>query len=284
MLSTHSTFVFTKEIIGRQPSFKISLKSQKRGNKTTTTKTYLRKKETQHHYKNSWGYYSFWNPYFYAVYYYDVLPLSCNSLLSPTEGTGRLFFEYYRILQLLKPKEEDPRPFFWLFENVVFMNTHDKVNICRFLEVRPVQLCDGSFHFWSPLLLFFYPSPFSSHPFTPSFLSYCPAVPRYLTCFWSCENDCYWWLGSLTVQPRAGECSQCQPCSQSPLLLGKHSGDEQVRLQCRNVNSMGPIKLMVSNYVFEWTNVLLLLLRDVFVCWLAVIVYIPTRNNKVSVS
>ncbi|KAM8864144.1 uncharacterized protein AB9W97_018615 isoform 1-T3 [Spinachia spinachia] len=54
------------------------------------------------------------------------------------EGTGRLFFEYYRILQLLKPKEEDPRPFFWLFENVVFMNTHDKVNICRFLECNPV--------------------------------------------------------------------------------------------------------------------------------------------------
>ncbi|XP_071059771.1 DNA (cytosine-5)-methyltransferase 3C-like [Pseudochaenichthys georgianus] len=54
------------------------------------------------------------------------------------EGSGRLFFEYYRILQLLKPKEEDPRPFFWLFENVVFMNTHDKVNICRFLECNPV--------------------------------------------------------------------------------------------------------------------------------------------------
>ncbi|XP_026222633.1 uncharacterized protein LOC113166723 isoform X2 [Anabas testudineus] len=54
------------------------------------------------------------------------------------EGTGRLFFEYYRILQLLKPKEEDPRPFFWLFENVVFMNSHDKINICRFLECNPV--------------------------------------------------------------------------------------------------------------------------------------------------
>ncbi|XP_036960839.1 uncharacterized protein LOC119023197 isoform X2 [Acanthopagrus latus] len=69
----------------------------------------------------------------------------CNdlSIVNPLrkglyEGTGRLFFEYYRILQLLKPKEEDPRPFFWLFENVVFMNTHDKVNICRFLECNPV--------------------------------------------------------------------------------------------------------------------------------------------------
>lgn len=54
------------------------------------------------------------------------------------EGTGRLFFDFYRILQLLKPEEDDPRPFFWLFENVVFMNTHNKVNICRFLECNPV--------------------------------------------------------------------------------------------------------------------------------------------------
>ncbi|CAK6978202.1 uncharacterized protein LOC128357722 [Scomber scombrus] len=56
------------------------------------------------------------------------------------EGTGRLFFEYYRILQLLKPEEGDSRPFFWLFENVVFMNTCDKVNICRFLECNPVMV------------------------------------------------------------------------------------------------------------------------------------------------
>ncbi|XP_053705782.1 uncharacterized protein LOC128749853 [Synchiropus splendidus] len=69
----------------------------------------------------------------------------CNdlSIVNPIrkglyEGTGRLFFEYYRILHLLKPKEEDPRPFFWLFENVVFMNTQDKISICRFLECNPV--------------------------------------------------------------------------------------------------------------------------------------------------
>ncbi|XP_014907164.1 uncharacterized protein LOC106959240 [Poecilia latipinna] len=69
----------------------------------------------------------------------------CNdlSIVNPLrkglyEGTGRLFFEFYRILQLLKPKGDDERPFFWLFENVVFMNTHDKVNICRFLECNPV--------------------------------------------------------------------------------------------------------------------------------------------------
>lgn len=64
-----------------------------------------------------------------------LLNVCGNDWPCPLEGTGRLFFEYYRILELLKPSEEDPRPFFWLFENVVFMNVHDKVNICRFLEV-----------------------------------------------------------------------------------------------------------------------------------------------------
>lgn len=53
----------------------------------------------------------------------------------PAEGTGRLFFEFYRLLTLLKPKEGDDRPFFWLFENVVFMSANDKSDICRFLEV-----------------------------------------------------------------------------------------------------------------------------------------------------
>uniref|UniRef100_A0A8C7KNS8 DNA (cytosine-5-)-methyltransferase n=1 Tax=Oncorhynchus kisutch TaxID=8019 RepID=A0A8C7KNS8_ONCKI len=54
------------------------------------------------------------------------------------EGTGRLFFEYYRLLHIMKPKEDDRRPFFWFFENVVFMNNHHKVDICRFLECNPV--------------------------------------------------------------------------------------------------------------------------------------------------
>lgn len=53
----------------------------------------------------------------------------------PAEGTGRLFFEYYRVLNILKPREDDNRPFFWLFENVVFMSANDKSDICRFLEV-----------------------------------------------------------------------------------------------------------------------------------------------------
>ncbi|XP_062282462.1 DNA (cytosine-5-)-methyltransferase 3 beta, duplicate a [Scomber scombrus] len=71
----------------------------------------------------------------------------CNdlSMVNPLrkglfEGTGRLFFEYYRILTLLKPKENDDRPFFWLFENVVFMSAHDKSDICRFLECNPILI------------------------------------------------------------------------------------------------------------------------------------------------
>ncbi|KAL1249797.1 hypothetical protein QQF64_020802 [Cirrhinus molitorella] len=69
----------------------------------------------------------------------------CNdlSIVNPArkglfEGTGRLFFEYYRILNVMKPKEDDPQPFFWLFENVVFMQTQVKADICRFLECNPV--------------------------------------------------------------------------------------------------------------------------------------------------
>uniref|UniRef100_A0A3Q2ZT28 DNA (cytosine-5-)-methyltransferase n=2 Tax=Kryptolebias marmoratus TaxID=37003 RepID=A0A3Q2ZT28_KRYMA len=69
----------------------------------------------------------------------------CNdlSMVNPQrkglfEGTGRLFFEFYRILTMLKPREDDNRPFFWLFENVVFMSASDKSDICRFLECNPV--------------------------------------------------------------------------------------------------------------------------------------------------
>nr|AYE92128.1 DNA (cytosine-5-)-methyltransferase 3 [Gobiocypris rarus] len=69
----------------------------------------------------------------------------CNdlSIVNPArkglfEGTGRLFFEFYRLLNVMKPKEDDPQPFFWLFENVVFMETKVKADICRFLECNPV--------------------------------------------------------------------------------------------------------------------------------------------------
>uniref|UniRef100_A0A671KI29 DNA (cytosine-5-)-methyltransferase n=1 Tax=Sinocyclocheilus anshuiensis TaxID=1608454 RepID=A0A671KI29_9TELE len=69
----------------------------------------------------------------------------CNdlSIVNPArkglfEGTGRLFFEYYRLLNVMKPKEDDSQPFFWLFENVVFMQTQVKADICRFLECNPV--------------------------------------------------------------------------------------------------------------------------------------------------
>lgn len=51
------------------------------------------------------------------------------------EGTGRLFFEFYRLLSEAKPKEGEDRPFFWMFENVVAMGVNDKRDISRFLEV-----------------------------------------------------------------------------------------------------------------------------------------------------
>lgn len=51
------------------------------------------------------------------------------------EGTGRLFFEFYRLLSEAKPKDGENRPFFWMFENVVAMAVNDKRDISRFLEV-----------------------------------------------------------------------------------------------------------------------------------------------------
>uniref|UniRef100_A0A8C7PE65 DNA (cytosine-5-)-methyltransferase n=1 Tax=Oncorhynchus mykiss TaxID=8022 RepID=A0A8C7PE65_ONCMY len=56
------------------------------------------------------------------------------------EGTGRLFFEYYRMLTMMRPRDDDNRPFFWLFENVVAMRGHDLADICRFLECNPILI------------------------------------------------------------------------------------------------------------------------------------------------
>ncbi|TRY89877.1 hypothetical protein DNTS_030354 [Danionella cerebrum] len=68
----------------------------------------------------------------------------CNdlSIVNPArkEGTGRLFFEFYRLLSESKPKEGEDRPFFWMFENVVAMSVNDKRDISRFLECNPVMI------------------------------------------------------------------------------------------------------------------------------------------------
>nr|XP_023482097.1 DNA (cytosine-5)-methyltransferase 3B isoform X6 [Equus caballus] len=56
------------------------------------------------------------------------------------EGTGRLFFEFYHLLNYSRPKEGDDRPFFWMFENVVAMKVGDKRDISRFLECNPVMI------------------------------------------------------------------------------------------------------------------------------------------------
>ncbi|XP_035530178.1 DNA (cytosine-5)-methyltransferase 3A isoform X4 [Morone saxatilis] len=71
----------------------------------------------------------------------------CNdlSIVNPArkglyEGTGRLFFEFYRLLHETRPKDGDDRPFFWLFENVVAMGVSDKRDISRFLECNPVMI------------------------------------------------------------------------------------------------------------------------------------------------
>ncbi|XP_038165273.1 DNA (cytosine-5)-methyltransferase 3B isoform X2 [Cyprinodon tularosa] len=70
----------------------------------------------------------------------------CNdlSIVNPARkglyGTGRLFFEFYRLLSEAKPKTGEDRPFFWMFENVVAMGVNDKRDISRFLECNPVMI------------------------------------------------------------------------------------------------------------------------------------------------
>nr|XP_056700914.1 DNA (cytosine-5)-methyltransferase 3B [Euleptes europaea] len=71
----------------------------------------------------------------------------CNdlSIVNPArkglyEGTGRLFFEFYHLLNYSRPKAGEERPFFWMFENVVAMRMNDKRDISRFLECNPVMI------------------------------------------------------------------------------------------------------------------------------------------------
>lgn len=51
------------------------------------------------------------------------------------EGTGRLFFEFFRILSYIRYRGDGERPLFWLYENVVSMRAQDKHTISRFLQV-----------------------------------------------------------------------------------------------------------------------------------------------------
>ncbi|NXF84715.1 DNM3B methyltransferase, partial [Eubucco bourcierii] len=69
-----------------------------------------------------------------------LLVLSLGSGLCLAEGTGRLFFEFYHLLNYARPKAGEERPFFWMFENVVAMRVNDKRDISRFLECNPVMI------------------------------------------------------------------------------------------------------------------------------------------------
>lgn len=75
-----------------------------------------------------------------------------NGHICPTEGTGRLFFEFYRLLHEARPKDGEDRPFFWLFENVVAMGVSDKRDISRFLEVSLLIGYSGGMEHECPLV------------------------------------------------------------------------------------------------------------------------------------
>ncbi|KAM6404247.1 DNA (cytosine-5)-methyltransferase 3B isoform 1-T1 [Rhynochetos jubatus] len=68
------------------------------------------------------------------------LPPVPQLISSLAEGTGRMFFEFYHLLNYARPKAGEERPFFWMFENVVAMRVNDKRDISRFLECNPVMI------------------------------------------------------------------------------------------------------------------------------------------------
>ncbi|XP_015503419.1 DNA (cytosine-5)-methyltransferase 3B isoform X2 [Parus major] len=83
-----------------------------------------------------------WGPFDLVI---GGTPCDDVSLVNPTrkalfEGTGRLFFEFYHLLNYARPKAGEERPFFWMFENVVAMRINDKRDISRFLECNPVMI------------------------------------------------------------------------------------------------------------------------------------------------
>ncbi|KAF2905051.1 hypothetical protein ILUMI_27559 [Ignelater luminosus] len=72
-------------------------------------------------------------------------PCSDLSLVNPYRkglidqaGTGRLFFEFYRIVQDLK--RYNPQGFYWLFENVASMQKELKSDISRYLQCEPTLI------------------------------------------------------------------------------------------------------------------------------------------------
>uniref|UniRef100_H9GFQ9 DNA (cytosine-5-)-methyltransferase n=1 Tax=Anolis carolinensis TaxID=28377 RepID=H9GFQ9_ANOCA len=77
----------------------------------------------------------------------------CNdlSIVNPArkglyEGTGRLFFEFYHLLNYSRPKPEEERPFFWLFENVVAMRGNPVM-----IDAIKVSLAHRARYFWGNL-------------------------------------------------------------------------------------------------------------------------------------
>ncbi|CAJ0959467.1 unnamed protein product [Ranitomeya imitator] len=73
-------------------------------------------------------------------------------------GTGPLFFDFTRLLHIIKPQPGEDRPFFWIFENVASMENNFKRTISQHLEMNPVKIDASTVsaahrtrYFWSNL-------------------------------------------------------------------------------------------------------------------------------------
>ncbi|XP_048454379.1 DNA (cytosine-5)-methyltransferase 3-like [Rhincodon typus] len=83
---------------------------------------------------------------------FDFVIGVCQEDTSVHHCSGRIIFQYYRILQYARPKETDERPFFWIFVDPEILTQKDIKDASRFLECDPVIIhdsCESAVRLWS---------------------------------------------------------------------------------------------------------------------------------------
>ncbi|XP_048388491.2 DNA (cytosine-5)-methyltransferase 3-like [Stegostoma tigrinum] len=83
---------------------------------------------------------------------FDFVIGVCQEDTSVHYCSGRIIFQYYRILQYARPKEPDERPFFWIFVDPEILTQVDIKDASRFLECDPVIIhdsCASAVRLWS---------------------------------------------------------------------------------------------------------------------------------------
>uniref|UniRef100_UPI00398F56DE DNA (cytosine-5)-methyltransferase 3-like n=1 Tax=Pristiophorus japonicus TaxID=55135 RepID=UPI00398F56DE len=82
---------------------------------------------------------------------FDFVIGACPQNTSVDHSSGRIIFQYCRILQYARPNEAEERPFFWMFMDPETLTENDINDASRFLECDPVIIHDisDSVRLWS---------------------------------------------------------------------------------------------------------------------------------------